>query len=171
MIFITIANILEININTLNIIIKPHHLLDIFKLYGKGIEKFIPDEKYNHNFYSIANSVIENKISKIQFTYGFDDICKPCDFLKDTVCIDEFKYDGIVYKKNSYNEKLDIRLIRALDLKIDKIYEFSYIINILNDKLNLELINLVWYSCNLDDNKLRYNYTKKGIEKYVLEHC
>ena len=37
------------------IVIKPHHLLDIFKLYGKGIENFIPDKNYNHNFYLIRS--------------------------------------------------------------------------------------------------------------------
>lgn len=27
------------------IIIKPHHFMDIIKLYGSGIEVFVPDEK------------------------------------------------------------------------------------------------------------------------------
>ena len=54
------------------IVIKPHHLLDIFKLYGKGIENFIPDKNYNHNFYLIGNAVIRNEVNKIRFTYSYD---------------------------------------------------------------------------------------------------
>ena len=49
------ASFLEKNINNMDIVIKPHHLLDIFKLYGKGIENFVPDKNYNHNFYFIGN--------------------------------------------------------------------------------------------------------------------
>lgn len=96
----------------MDITIKPHHLLDIFKSYGKGIEKFVPDEKYNHNFYFIGNAVIDNEIDNVEFTFGFDDICKPCNYLKENICIDEFYYNDNVYQKNNYNEKLDIRLIR-----------------------------------------------------------
>ena len=54
------------------IVIKPHHLLDIFKLYGKGIENFIPDKNYTHNFYLIGNAVIRNEVNKIRFTYSYD---------------------------------------------------------------------------------------------------
>ena len=31
------------------IIIKPHHFIDIIKLYGAGIERFIPDEPMGHD--------------------------------------------------------------------------------------------------------------------------
>lgn len=34
-----------------SLVIKPHHLLDIFKLYGRGVETFVPDDKYKHDFY------------------------------------------------------------------------------------------------------------------------
>lgn len=66
----------------MDIIIKPHHLLDIFKLHGKGINKFIPDEKFNHDFYLIGNAVIENRVKRIKFTYNYDNICEPCNYLK-----------------------------------------------------------------------------------------
>lgn len=167
--FTIIVNILERNIN-LNIIIKPHHLLDIFKLYGKGLENFIPDKKYNHDFYLIGNSVIENKVDEIQFTHNHDDICKPCKYLKNNICIDRFSYNNIIYGKNDYNEKLDIRLIHLLGIDDNKTYKFKDIIYLINKKISLELINLVWYSSNKEDNEIRYNFTKKGIEKYILKY-
>jgi hypothetical protein len=40
--------------------IKPHHFLDIIKLYGRGIEKFVPDQDYHHHFYAVANEIIKN---------------------------------------------------------------------------------------------------------------
>lgn len=42
------------------VIIKPHHFMDIFKLYGTGIEEFVPDQKMGHDFYAIANAIIKN---------------------------------------------------------------------------------------------------------------
>ena len=40
------------------IIIKPHHFIDIIKLYGAGIERFIPDEPMGHDFYKDRKSVV-----------------------------------------------------------------------------------------------------------------
>ena len=162
------ASFLEKNINNMDIVIKPHHLLDIFKLYGKGIENFVPDKNYNHNFYFIGNAVIRNEVNKICFTYSYDDICKPCYHLKNSVCSDYFSADGVDINKNEYNEKLDIRLMKLLNLKFDEIYEFKDIIELFNSEVSLKLINLAWYSSNQDDNKIRYELTKKGIYKVSI---
>ena len=43
-----------------SILIKPHHFIDIIKLYGSGIDRFVPDEKMGHDFYKVANEIIEN---------------------------------------------------------------------------------------------------------------
>ena len=164
------ASFLEKNINNMDFVIKPHHLLDIFKLYGKGIENFVPDKNYNHNFYFIGNAVIRNEVNKICFTYSYDDICKPCYHLKNSVCSDYFSADGVDINKNEYNEKLDIRLMKLLNLKFDEIYEFKDIIELFNSEVSLKLINLAWYSSNQDDNKIRYELTKKGIENFLSKY-
>lgn len=152
------------------IVIKPHHLLDIFKLYGKGIENFIPDKNYNHNFYLIGNAVIRNEVNKIRFTYSYDDICKPCYYLKNSVCSDYFSANGVDINKNKFNEKLDIRLMKLLNLKFDEIYEFKNIIELFNSEISLKLINLAWYSSNQEDNIIRYKLTKKGIENFLSKY-
>ena len=164
------ASFLEKNINNMDIVIKPHHLLDIFKLYGKGIENFIPDKNYNHNFYLIGNAVIRNEVNKIRFTYSYDDICKPCYYLKNSVCSNYFSANGVDINKNKFNEKLDIRLMKLLNLKFDEIYEFKDIIELFNSEVSLKLINLAWYSSNQDDNKIRYELTKKGIENFLSKY-
>lgn len=43
-----------------SILIKPHHFIDIIKLYGSGIDRFVPDEKMGHDFYKVANEIIDN---------------------------------------------------------------------------------------------------------------
>ncbi len=69
------------------IIIKPHHFMDVIKLYGKGIEVFVPDKKMGHDFYKVANEIISNKNITLQLTIDADDICKPCKSHKEQ-CID-----------------------------------------------------------------------------------
>ena len=48
-----------------SILIKPHHFIDIIKLYGSGIDRFVPDEKMGHDFYKVANEIIDNPSVKI----------------------------------------------------------------------------------------------------------
>lgn len=148
-------------------LIKPHHLLDIFKLYGKGIEKFVPNPNYNHNFFLVGNSVINNKVITIQFTSSSDDICKPCIFLKNNTCADKFTYMNEVHIKNDYNENLDIKLMSLLEIRSLKDYEFKYIVELLNKKLSLDLINQVWDNCDKKDNMTRYKLTRDGLDKYI----
>ena len=59
------------------IIIKPHHIIDIIKLYGAGIERFIPDEPMGHDFYKVANELIDHPTINVKLTV-YDDICRPC---------------------------------------------------------------------------------------------
>ena len=56
--------------------------------------------------------------------------------------------------------------MKLLNLKFDEIYEFKDIIELFNSEVSLKLINLAWYSSNQDDNKIRYELTKKGIENF-----
>lgn len=152
------------------LVIKPHHLLDIFKLYGKGVEKFVPDERYNHDFYRVGNRVIENRVRSVEFTCGNDDICRPCVCLKQGVCGDRFVYRGVEHNKNSYNEELDRRLIDRLGLEAGREYEFTDIIDLLNGNLSLDLIGFVWSGKSCEENESRYEDTRRGIEKYLLRH-
>ena len=43
------------------IIIKPHHFMDILKLYGSGINIFVSDEKMGHDFYKVANRILKDR--------------------------------------------------------------------------------------------------------------
>lgn len=151
-----------------SLVIKPHHLLDIFKLYGRGVETFVPDDKYKHDFYGVGNRVIENRIGTVRFTCGCDDICGPCVCLKEGLCGDTFFYEGIEHGKNSYNEALDRGLMERLGLESGRGYEFSDIVDLLCEKLDLELIRFVWQDRGSEENQSRYEDTRRGLERLCL---
>ena len=44
--------------------------MDIIKLYGGGIQVFVPDTDYGHDFYRAANGIIENRQQQIKVTAG-----------------------------------------------------------------------------------------------------
>ncbi len=44
------------------LLLKPHHFLDIMKLYGAGVNYFTPDLRYGHDFYRVWNKTIDRRI-------------------------------------------------------------------------------------------------------------
>ena len=50
------------------IIIKPHHFMDILKLYGSGINIFVSDEKMGHDFYKVANRILKDRNVQLRLT-------------------------------------------------------------------------------------------------------
>ena len=74
------------------VIIKPHHFMDIFKLYCTGIEEFVPDQKMGHDFYAIANAIINDLGVRHRFLNATVNTKKDLD-----IVIEEAKmYDGLV---------------------------------------------------------------------------
>jgi hypothetical protein len=104
-------------------VIKPHHFMDIIKLLGGGIQVFVPDTDYGHDFYRAANGIIQNRQQQIKVTAGADDICRPCRFLgSDRKCTDCISHIKGISSKNSYNEMLDHRIMDMLGLCEDAVY-------------------------------------------------
>ena len=103
--------------------IKPHHLLDILKLYGKGRDIFVPDKKYGHDFYRVANLIVQNNISKIIFTKYEDDICLPCKYNVNQKCSDNV--EGSNNNKQLHNLKIDTQLIQDLEIIEEKEITFK----------------------------------------------
>ena len=83
-------------------VIKPHHFMDIIKLYGGGIQVFVPDTDYGHDFYRAANEIIGNHRIQIKVTSGADDICGPCRFLGSENMYGLY----FTYKGNPFQEQL-----------------------------------------------------------------
>ncbi len=149
------------------IVIKPHHFLDIIKLYGSGIDVFVPDEKMGHDFYRIGNIILNNKNIMMKLTIDADDICTPCKYCKDSLCMDSL--DGIecYTKKDTYNKTLDKRIIEYFSLDLNKDYTPDELCEIyLSD---LDFIYKVWQEEDDEKTARRYELFSNGAKKYILK--
>lgn len=146
--------------------IKPHHFFDIIKLYGKGIERFVPDEKYNHNFYGIANEIIGDHQVQIEITATADDICSPCKYSgAGGGCTDKIDPINDVESKDTWNKILDNRIIRYTKASESSRYtahkycEMLYSIK--------EHIHDVWKEESDSAKNFRYEAFCAGAQKYL----
>ena len=149
------------------IFLKPHHFLDILKLYGTGLEKFIPDKKYGHDFYKIGNIILKNPLAIIRLTTGVDDICKPCYFLKNNKCINKMQNYFVYPSKQEWNKIIDERILKKLNLK--KGHEASTInfCKYIQKKLTRNDIIDIWKERPRDEVEKRIKYLLAGLNKYI----
>ena len=147
------------------IVIKPHHFLDIIKLYGAGLDVFVPDEKMGHDFYRIGNLILENKNVVIKLTVDADDICVPCKYCVNHRCIDSLENIPGYVEKGLYNRMLDLRIIEYFSLDLEKDYTALELCRIyLSD---LDFIYEVWQEENNEKTNERYRLFSIGAKKYV----
>ena len=127
--------------------IKPHHFLDF--LYDLAINNRHDEENPNGNRNGeLCRDFMDGKLTKIIFTPFVDDICAPCNQLKENRCIQSFddettKNYGFRFK-NDFNYNLDLKLNKALPdiFAFDKVQDTINVLTLLNEKLNDEIINL-----------------------------
>lgn len=150
----------------LMITIKPHHFLDIIKLYGKGIERFVKDEAYNHDFYSVANEIINNNQVIIKLTLFEDDICGPCKYMgNDGVCTDKIYHISSINSKDKWNKILDQRIMNYTDILENSTLSARDFCEILYSKK--EYIFDIWKEDDDSANKSRYDAFCDGAIKYL----
>jgi hypothetical protein len=147
------------------IVIKPHHFLDIIKLYGSGINGFVPDREYGHDFYRIGNLIIENNKILLTLTVNSDDICKPCRFSNEGKCSDRVENHGHYTSKEEWNRMVDIRLFALLGFKeLQKIQALDFC-DIASNRL--ETLCDVWKEEPFLKNEQRKRNLFNGIFKYI----
>lgn len=147
-----------------SIIIKPHHFIDIIKLYGTGIKTFIPDKEMGHDFYKVANMIISNPNIELNLTIEADDICKPCKMCENNICVDGVDFKGY-NSKDMYNKTIDRRLIDVLNLEIDKLYSAKDLCQIILE--NHEEIFNVWREENNTITVRRNSMFALGAKQYL----
>lgn len=145
------------------ILIKPHHFIDIIKLYGSGIENFVPDEKMGHDFYKVANEIINHPTVTLKLTIYGDDICKPCKKYQNK-CIDDLTHIPGYVSKDTYNMTLDKRIIELYNLK-DENYTAKQFCSILFD--NRTNIFKVWLEEDNSVTEKRFELFVKGANKFL----
>ena len=147
------------------ILIKPHHFLDIIKLYGAGLDVFVPDEKMGHDFYRIGNIILKNKDVGIRLTIDSDDICTPCKYCKNNLCVDKLDNIAGYTKKDTYNKTLDRRIVEYFSLDLDRDYIAYELCSIyLSD---VDFIYQVWQEEDDEKTKERYRLFSIGAKKYI----
>lgn len=147
--------------------IKPHHFMDIIKLYGGGLERFMPDPAMGHDFYRIANLVLENPELPLRLTTEGDDICKPCKYYAGR-CSDLISHIPGITEKDSYNKLLDSRILKLFHLAGP-----GYTPRTLCQALYRQrsLIFDVWKEENREAAEKRYALFSAGAERYLKERC
>lgn len=145
------------------ILIKPHHFIDIIKLYGSGIEEFVPDQKMGHDFYKVANDIIHNPTVILNLTLLGDDICKPCKQYHGK-CIDGLTHIPGYTCKDDYNVTLDQRIIELYHLKEEEYSALRLCEIILEGKEN---IFQVWREEDNGVTNKRYELFVKGANKLL----
>lgn len=97
------------------ITIKPHHFMDIIKLYGAGLETFVPDEALGHDFYRVGNMILTTPAQPLLLTTGGDHICFPCRQYRGA-CQDSLTHIPGYTSKDAYNRQLDTRILTLFSL-------------------------------------------------------
>lgn len=148
------------------ITIKPHHFIDIIKLYGAGIGTFVPDTAYQHDFYRIANEIIGNMDTVLQLTVYGDDICKPCNRYNGKECTDPLDCIQGFCRKETYNQTLDTRLLTLLVLNTDETYTARAILDKMWREKSMNF--LVWQE-ERELTETRNALFQKGCEKLLAK--
>ena len=95
--------------------LRPHHLLDIVRDYGHGIQR--QPHEYGHALHIVAKEVLEQVDQEVVFVIAADAICQPCRHLRsDGSCDDVLHQLAEPVSKQSYNDDLDRRLWPYLGL-------------------------------------------------------
>lgn len=151
----------------MDIFIKPHHFVDIMKLYGTGIDIFVPDPQYQHDFYRIANMIIQNPLQNLILITQCDDICEPCLYCHQQQCLDTLVNMNQFSSKQLYNQALDHRMIDYLELNEAK-YTVIELCKILLEKN--DFIFAVWQEENDLMVVKRHHYFMIGVQKYLKKN-
>lgn len=150
------------------IVAKPHHILDIIKLYGAGLEHFVPDPAYGHDFYRIGNDVLAHPETTLKFVVEGDDICTPCKYYKDGKCIDSVDTNPAhLRSKDLWNKTIDKRLMELFDIKENDTMTVVSYAKHARERLNADVIGQVWHERPAEETRRRTELLLAGLDKYI----
>ena len=146
------------------IIIKPHHFMDILKLYGSGINIFVSDEKMGHDSYKVANRILKDRNVQLRLTTAADDICQPCIMCQNQICIDRVNIADY-HSKDDYNRTLDKRLLELMNLNTQSTYSALELCRLMLKYHHF--IFDVWNEEGQTLNQKRHDLFVLGAQKYI----
>lgn len=147
---------------------KPHHILDILKLYGAGIKEFVPDPAYGHDFYRIGNLVLGQPDAMLRFTAESDDICAPCKYCISGRCSGEVPTNPEEFSSKEYwNRTIDGRLMKLLGIEVGDCMTALDYARLAYATLTPESIATVWSERPVDETQRRTELLFAGVEEYI----
>lgn len=153
------------------LLIKPHHFLDIIKLFGSGLEKFVPNLEYGHDFWKVGNNILENPNIQLALTLDNDAICVPCKFNNGQICSGVTSTDFKEVSKDEWNKIIDQRLLRILELENGTKISALELCKSAKEKINRENIFEVWKEKPFEITEKRATFLVAGIEKYLEKYA
>ena len=148
------------------LLIKPHHFLDIIKLYGAGLTEFVPDPDYGHDFYKVGNLVLQQKETPLLLTVGGDAICQPCKHFQQGKCVDGLEHHHQYTRKNDWNRTVDTRLLTRLKLQEEQQLTALQLCQTASELLTPAVIDEIWKEEPADKTILRTQYLQEGFRRY-----
>ena len=123
-------------------------------------------KKMGHDFYKVANEIIDNPSVDLKLTIDGDDICKPCKKYHER-CIDPLTHIQGYMSKDVYNKTLDKRIIKLYNLN-DEYYTAKQLCSIIQK--NKEYIFEVWDEEDNEVTQKRYELFLQGAHKFLNEN-
>ena len=138
-----------------------HHIFDIIRDIGKG--KILEKHEYGHSYHIIAKKILNEEFEIIKIVVKSDDVCRGCVKLYDGKCIDIIDHRNDFTKKDEFNNYLDNRIIKVLEINNCDTFTFKEILQLTEEYLkNIEFI----YEGN---DILHTQERKKNVEKGILK--
>ncbi len=156
--------------NKETLLIKPHHFLDVIKLFGSGLDKFVPNMEYGHDFWKVGNDILENPNVQLQLTVDNDAICIPCKFSNGKICTGMTSANSKEISKDEWNKIIDLRLFKILGLDNGAKLSALDFCKVAQKKINRENIFEVWKEKPTDITEKRANFLLAGINKYLEKY-
>ena len=147
--------------------IKPHHFIDMIKLYGGGRESFTPDLAYGHSFYLVANEIMRDPNTKLWMTIRGDDVCNHCKYRDASgFCTDTVSHIEGVVSKDAYNKSLDKRIMDLLDMKEGETFTaYEMCLKLSTDR---DIIKKVWVE-DISTVERRQELFWLGLDRYIAK--
>jgi len=122
------------NMESFDMQLRPHHILDIITGHGQGIE-YTP-HPYGHSQHIVAPKLLSNLDLKIRLVLTADDICKGCEHvLPDGKCKDVLAQLTPSPSKQAYNDVLDCRLFDHFKITPNTVFTFRKYLEIVNESV------------------------------------
>jgi len=122
------------NMESFDMQLRPHHILDIITGHGQGIE-YTP-HPYGHSQHIVAPKLLSNLDLKIKLVLTADDICKGCEhLLSDGKCKDILAQLTPSPSKQAYNDVLDSRLFDHFKISPNTILTNRKYLEIVNESV------------------------------------